>query len=150
MSQSLARLHTHIIFSTKHREHFINDDIAAPLFGYIGATCHSLECQPIEIGGWYDHVHILCAQSKKIAMMKLVQEIKVQSSQWFKQQYGGDPHFYWQLGYAAVSVNPSDSASLQHYIRNQKAHHAAQSYQDECRIYLKKQGIVIDEQYFWD
>ena len=82
--------------------------------------------------------------------MDLVQAIKISSSQWFKQQRDGDPDFYWQDGYAAISVTPQDSPKLVQYILNQKQHHETVGYQEECREYFKRQGLEFDERYFWD
>ena len=84
MSQSLAKVYVHIIFSTKHREKLITVSIKEELFSYIGGICKELECDPIIVGGHQDHIHILCVLSKKIALMKLIQEAKQSSSKWIK------------------------------------------------------------------
>ena len=59
MSQSLAKVYVHIIFSTKHREKLITVSIKEELFSYIGGICKELECNPIIVGGHQDHIHIL-------------------------------------------------------------------------------------------
>ena len=61
MSQSLAQIYLHIVFSTKHRQPLIGDDVKDELYNYMGSICKVLECHPIQIGGYYDHVHILCS-----------------------------------------------------------------------------------------
>jgi REP element-mobilizing transposase RayT len=38
----------------------------------------------IIVGGYTDHVHILCKLSKKIALMKLVEEVKSHSFKWIR------------------------------------------------------------------
>lgn len=75
MSQSLSQIYVHIIFSTKNRLPLIDDMIANELHTYLGGICMALECQPIKIGGYNDHVHILCKLSKKIALMTLLEEV---------------------------------------------------------------------------
>ena len=60
MPQSLNKIYVHIVFSTKNREHLISDDIKDDLFNYLGGICKNLECNPLQIGGYKDHVHILC------------------------------------------------------------------------------------------
>jgi putative transposase len=84
MPQSLSKVYVHITFSTKHRKHLIDDEIEASLYAYIGGICKGLECNPIKVGGYRDHVHILCLLSQKIAQMKLLEEVKKQSSKWVK------------------------------------------------------------------
>ncbi len=150
MPQSLTRIFLHIIFSTKHRHRSIDETIENELFHYLGGVCRDLECRPIQVGGYADHVHILCGLSKKITVIKLLQEVKQNSSKWIKtkgDQYTG---FHWQDGYAAVSVNPAELDAVAHYIRRQKEHHQKPSFQDECRVFFKEYGIEYDERYVWD
>ena len=80
MSQSLSRVYVHITFSTKDHQPYIDDTIEISLFEYIGGICKGLDCNPVKIGGHHDHVHILCLLSRKTAQMKLLEEIKKQSS----------------------------------------------------------------------
>jgi hypothetical protein len=80
MGQSLVKNYVHIVFSTKYRQPLIKEFIEDELYSYLGGICKRLECQPIKIGGYYDHVHILCMLSKKIALMKLLEEVKSHSS----------------------------------------------------------------------
>jgi REP element-mobilizing transposase RayT len=64
------------VFSTKKRYPFIDDNLKEKLWAYLGGICKGLECNPIQVGGYNDHVHILCLLSKKITQMKLVEEVK--------------------------------------------------------------------------
>ena len=84
MGQSLVRNCVHIIFSTKLREPLIFPPYETELHNYLGGICNNLECSTIKIGGYTDHVHILCMLSKKIALMKLLEELKRHSSKWIK------------------------------------------------------------------
>lgn len=52
MPQSLAKVCTHIVFSTKHRQPLIDEKIENELWSYMGGICNSLECLPIKIGGY--------------------------------------------------------------------------------------------------
>ncbi len=84
MPQSLSKVYVHLIFSTKHRQNRIDDTIKESLFEYLGGICRGLECNPIRVGGYKNHIHILCLLSRKITQMKLVEELKVESSKWIK------------------------------------------------------------------
>ena len=46
----------HIVFTTKFREPLIQPAFEQDLHNYPGGVCKNLECQPITIGGYYDHV----------------------------------------------------------------------------------------------
>jgi len=140
----------HIVFSTKHRQPLIHAPFEDELHAYLDGICNKLECQPIKIGGYTDHVHILCMLSKKIALMKLVEEIKSHSSKWVKTLDTSLTDFYWQDGYGAFSVNPSEIEKVITYIANQHQHHSQKSFQDEYRAILKKYKVEYDERYVWD
>ncbi|MEA3445253.1 MAG: IS200/IS605 family transposase [Bacteroidota bacterium] len=150
MPQSLVRNYMHITFSTKNRYPFITKNIADELYKYIGGICKNLECYPIQVGGHFDHVHIFCLLSQKIALMKLLEEMKSHSSSWIKTKSPELWNFYWQTGYGAFSVNPSEVDVVKDYIINQEEHHKSKTFQDEYRAFLIKYEIEYDEKYMWD
>src|SRR6187402_2078768 len=108
MPQSLAQVLLHIIFSTKHRQPLIQDDVADELHAYIGGVCKLMECIPLKVGGHYDHIHLFATLSRKVAIMDLLEEVKKRSSKWIKAKGDDYVAFYWQDGYAAFSVSPSE------------------------------------------
>ena len=116
----------------------------------MGGICNELECYPVQIGGYYDHVHILCSLSKKITVMKLLEEIKKSSSKWIKTKGDEYSGFYWQDGYGAFSVSQLELDTICEYIKNQIEHHNSQTFQEETRLLFKKYGLEFDEKYFWD
>ena len=150
MSQSLVKNYIHIVFSTKNRQPFIDHQIEKELYAYIGGICKNSECNPVMIGGYKDHVHIFCLLSRKIALMKLVEETKSHSSKWIKTKGIQYSNFYWQNGYGAFSVNPKDIDAVEKYISNQEAHHTKKSFQEEYRMFLEKYEVEYDERYVWD
>lgn len=150
MGQSLVKNYIHLVFSTKHRQPLIYPPVEAELHSYLGGICNNLECQAIKVGGYTDHVHILCMLSKKIALMKLVEEVKSHSSKWIKTKGECYENFYWQDGYGAFSVNPSEVEKVVAYIANQHAHHGKKDFQEEYRAFLKKYDTEYDERYVWD
>lgn len=150
MPQSLSKVYVHITFSTKNRKDLIDENIEARLYEYLGGTCKGLGCPPIQVGGYKNHVHILCILSKKIAQVKLLEEVKKQSSKWIKTQGERYKKFYWQDGYGIFSVNPSEIDVVIKYIQNQKEHHQKRSFKDEFRLFLKKYNVEYDERYVWD
>ncbi len=75
MGQSLVKNYIHIVFSTKYLQELIHPPVEEELHAYLGGICIKLECQPIKVGGDRDHIHILFMPRKKIALMKLVEEV---------------------------------------------------------------------------
>jgi putative transposase len=150
MGQSLVKNYIHIVFSTKHRIHMIDDAIENELYAYLGGICNNLECQVLKVGGYTNHIHILCLLSKKITLAKLMAEVKANSSRWMKTKGEKYQNFYWQDGYGAFSVRQSEVQVVSNYIANQKEHHNKRSFKDEYRDVLKEHGLEFDEKYVWD
>jgi REP element-mobilizing transposase RayT len=150
MPQSLAYNYSHIVFSTKYRYPFIDQEIEDELFQYIGGICKNLDFKPVKIGGYRDHIHILCVLSRKVTLMKFIEEIKSHSSKWMKTKGEKYKEFYWQRGYGSFSVNPSQIDVVVRYIENQAKHHQKKTFQEEYRTILKKYNVDYDERYLWD
>jgi len=150
MPQSLVKNYIHITFSTKHRYPFIDKNIREELFNYLGGICRNHECNPVIVGGYKDHIHILCMLSRKIALMKLIEELKTHSSKWIKTKGTQYKKFYWQNGYGAFSVNPLKTDIVKNYISTQEENHKKKTFKDEYLAFLKEYDVVYDERYVWD
>jgi REP element-mobilizing transposase RayT len=150
MAQSLSKVYVHITFSTKNRHPFIDNNISKELWTYIGGICKALECYPVRVGGHNDHVHVCCLLSKKITQIKLLEEIKKESSKWIKTKDEKYSKFYWQDGYGIFSVNPFEIEKVIEYIDNQYEHHKKRTFQEELLGFLKKYEVEYDERYLWD
>jgi REP element-mobilizing transposase RayT len=150
MPQSLTKVYVHIVFSTKDRYPYITDDIKDELFDYLGGICKNMECYPVRIGGYRNHIHILCILSKKTPLVKLVEETKKSSSKWIKTRGSKFAKFHWQNGYSAFSVNPAQTGIVTDYIDNQEEHHRKKTFEEECRAFFRKYSVDFDEKYVWD
>tara|TARA_R110000850_G_scaffold124161_1_gene242242 strand:+ start:633 stop:1085 length:453 start_codon:yes stop_codon:yes gene_type:complete len=150
MGQSLVKNYIHIVFSTKHRQPLIQLPVEAELHSYLGGICNKLDCQVLKVGGYTDHVHILCMLSKKITLIKLLEELKSHSSKWIKKKGEGYQNFYWQDGYGAFSINPSEVETVVNYIANQHAHHKKKSFKEEYLAFLKKYNVEFEDRFVWD
>ncbi|HRG07330.1 MAG TPA: IS200/IS605 family transposase [Cyclobacteriaceae bacterium] len=150
MGRSLVKNYLHIVFSTKNHQPLIHPPVETELHSYLGGICNNLECPVIKVGGYTDHIHILCLLSKKLMLIKLMEELKSHSSKWIKTKGTGYENFYWQDGYGAFSVNPSEVDTVINYIDKQHDHHTEKSFQEEYRAFLKKYKVDYDEKYVWD
>ncbi len=150
MGQSLVQNYVHLVFSTKHRQPFIQPPVEAELHAYLGGICKEMGCPPIKVGGYTDHVHILCMLSKKVALMDLLEKVKANSSKWIKTKGEAYENFYWQDGYGAFSVNHTEVDVVVWYIANQHEHHRKKTFEEEYRAFLHKYEVEYDERYVWD
>ena len=149
MAQSLSKLFVHIIYHIKNTSVKIRKEDKKDLYAYMGAIIKDNQSIPILINGVEDHVHILCVMSKNIALAKLVEEIKGNSSRWIKTFNPHYKNFAWQGGYGGFSVSPSLHDKTKRYIENQEEHHKKMTFQEEYLLFLKEYGIEYNEQYLW-
>jgi|SRR5690606_817925 len=150
MSQSLVQNYIHIVFSTKYREKTIHPPHEEKLHAYIAGICNNMECTVLIVGGYTDHIHILCMLSKKIALMTLVQKVKANASRWMKEQDASLSNFCWQNGYGAFSVKGSETNVVFNYIKNQHEHHKQKTFKEEYLAFLETYKMDYDERYVWD
>ena len=150
MSQSLAKIYIHLIFSTKNRERVLPEELRASLHAYMGGTLNGRGCPPIEINTEPDHAHLLFVMTRTEALSNVVGQIKKSATDWLRLQRPALANFFWQGGYGAFSVSQSAVAEVRQYIHNQRAHHSRATFQDEFRVFLKRYEIEFDERYVWD
>jgi putative transposase len=124
MPQSFASLHIHLVFSTKHREPWINAELRPRLFEIEGGIFRSEGCSLIAAGGTDDHVHLLASLSRTIAIADAVRIVKSNSSNWIHGTTTESHEFQWQTGYGAFAVSYSGLDAVKAYLMNQEAHHA--------------------------
>jgi REP element-mobilizing transposase RayT len=151
MAQSLARLWTHLIFSTKDRFPFLLDKVLRyEMHAYLAEMLRNHNCETLIVGGVEDHTHSLFALPRTHAIASVVKEVKRTSSGWIKEASRKMSKFHWQGGYAAFSVSQSNLTDVIRYIENQEEHHKRVTFQDEYRAFLNAYRIEFDERYIWD
>ena len=148
MQQSLSKVLVHLVFCTKHREPLIHQEIRPRLHAYLLGILGNLKCPSLQTGGIADHVHILFAQSRTMALSEIVEEVKKSSFKWMKSE--SVPAFQWQAGYGAFSIGESQSARVIGYIKEQEEHHRKMTFQEEFRKLLTRYRVEFDERYVWD
>jgi REP element-mobilizing transposase RayT len=150
MPQSLAKIHVHLVFSTKNRERTLQDDVRADLHAYMRGILRDLESPPLEINTEPDHAHVLFLLGRTHALSNVVGQLKRGSSVWLKTRSPGYAAFHWQNGFGAFSVSQSAVAGVRLYIRGQREHHQHATFQDEFRAFLRRHEVEYDERYVWD
>jgi putative transposase len=151
MPQSLAQVWIHLVFSTKDRRPFLqNESLRTEMFKMLTHHVKESGCISASVGGHIDHVHLLLGLSRTITIAKLVEEIKKETSKWIKSHPRGTKLFQWQAGYGVFSVSHSMLDIVDECIRSQNSHHEKRTFQDEFRLLCQKHGIEFDERYVWD
>ena len=150
MPQSLARLHIHLVFSTKNRDPIITDAVRSTLHAYMAKVLQNLGCAPVLINSVEDHAHLLFDLARTVSISQVVEDVKKSSSKWIKNQSSEFASFAWQAGYGAFAVSESNLESVRQYISNQREHHQKKTFQEEYRAFLLRHNIAFDERYVWD
>ena len=150
MPQSLSKVIIHIIFSTKDREAWLDSGVRPRMHAYLATVCRGLGAELVRVGGVTDHVHIVTTLPRTLSQAQLVEQIKKTSSKWIKTIGASQRGFFWQRGYGAFSVSPSQLEAVLEYVDTQHEHHRTRTFQEEYRELLHKHGIDFDERYVWD
>ena len=150
MPQSLARVHLHLVFSTKLREPFLLDAFRDELHAFMAAILKHAGCPVSAMNSVEDNIHILFELSRTMAMSRIVEEVKTTSSKWIKARGDAFGGFAWQKGYGVFAVSASNLVAVRNYIAAQREHHGRRSFQDEYRMMLERNRVAFDERYVWD
>jgi putative transposase len=149
MAGTYTQLFYHLVFSTKNRHQFINEQIERDLYKYVAGIFRNLDAACIEINGMPDHVHVLALLPPKIAVSDALRDVKANSSRWVHDNRLQLADFAWQDGFAAFTVSKSQVESVRQYIREQKSHHRTSDFKSELIALLDKHGVEYDERYLW-
>ncbi len=150
MPQSLSKVILHIIFSTKERQPWLDSDVRPRMHRYLATICRDLGVDFVQVGGFSDHVHIVTTLPRTLSQAQLIEQMKKTSSKWIKALDARYRGFFWQRGYGAFSVSPSQLEAVLRYVDTQQEHHRTRTFQEEYRELLRKHGVDFDERYVWD
>jgi REP element-mobilizing transposase RayT len=144
---SFTQLLYHIVFSTKDRNPVMVSANREELFKYIWGILKNKNCLLYRINGVEDHIHILTHIHQSLAVADVIKDIKVASSIMIKEKALFPGFAGWQVGYGCFTVSLRGKEAVIKYIKNQEAHHAKVSFQDEYRALLHENGVTFDDRY---
>lgn len=150
MAHTYSNLLTHVVFSTKDRQPFIDASLKPDLLAYVGGIVRELKGEEMTAKTMPDHIHLLLWLPPTVAVADVLRVVKTNSSRWVHQTRSGHRGFAWQTGYGAFSTSQSNAAVVAKYVRDQETHHRRISFQEEFIALLKKHKIAYDEHYLWD
>ena len=150
MPQSLSKVLVHVIFSTKDREPWLGSEVRPRMHAYLATVCRELGAEFVYVGGVANHVHIVTTLPRTVSQAQLIEKIKKASSKWIKALDARYRGFFWQRGYGAFSVSPSELDAVLQYIERQQEHHRTRTFQEEYSELLRRHGVDFDERYVWD
>jgi REP element-mobilizing transposase RayT len=150
MPGTYTQLLFHIVFSTKHREPTITQDIAERLYPYMGGIVRAENGALLKVGGVEDHVHLYLRWRADAALSDLMRTVKSRSTKWVHQSFPQSAGFAWQVGYAAFTVSKSQEDAVKAYLDDQREHHNKEDFRSELLRLLQVHGVEYDERYIFD
>ncbi len=150
MANTYSSLFYHIVFSTKHRQNFISQEIENRVWAYIGGIARKHKLTAIRVGDIENHIHALIMSPPIFAPSQIAQWLKGDSSKWIHTEFLDLKRFAWQDGYGAFSVSKSKVSDVVEYIKNQREHHGQESFEDEYVKLMKYHEVEYDERYLFD
>jgi len=145
MSDTYTKLQYHLVFSTKQRAALIQPPLRDELYAYLGGILRGQGGILLAIGGMPDHVHLLAGIRPDMALAKMLQLLKANSSKWMNESTDRPGQFAWQAGYGAFSVSESKVPAVRTYILGQEEHHRTTSYEEEFQTLLRRHGLSNNE-----
>ena len=150
MANTYSSLFYHIVFSTKHRQNYIDKAIEERVWAYIGGIARTHNMTALQVGGIENHAHALVMARPVHSPSQIAQHLKGESSKWLRSEFSNLRLFSWQDGFGAFSVSKSAVSGVIDYIRQQREHHEQESFEVEYERLMKLHGVEYDPQYLLD
>lgn len=137
-----------IVFGSKNYTFFLRKSNQEKLFNYIAGILWNKNCRPYRVGGYGNHIHIICDLHPSVTLSALVKDIKKASHEMMKHDKSSFSLFPgWQVGYGAFTYSQSSKENLIKYVSNQESHHRKKPFKEELMALCKDHGVEYNEQY---
>ena len=150
MAGSFTQIYIQIVFAVRNRRCLISSSWEADLYKYITGIIQSKGQKVIEINGMPDHIHIFIGMKPTCCLSDLIREIKKSSNTYINTRRLSSSTFHWQSGFGAFSYNHSQISNVANYVKNQKEHHARQTFRKEYINLLVSLEIEHKREYLFD
>ena len=150
MANTFSQIYIQTVFAVSNRQSLIKPEFKEELYKYVSGIVKNQGQKLIAINGVADHVHILIGLRPAMALADLVQEIKVDSTNFINKKRWVRGRFSWQEGHGAFSYGHSQLDTIIRYIQNQEKHHSRRTFRAEYLTLLRKFDIAFKEKYVFE
>ncbi|MDE5838754.1 MAG: IS200/IS605 family transposase [Paramuribaculum sp.] len=142
----MSKVHAiyHIVFSTRHRESTLPDNLLEDVYRFIWALLRERGCALYRIGGIGNHIHLLINLPANARLSDIVRDIKANTSGWLNRDERFPNFCGWNKEYFAMTVSPRHKQAVVEYISNQKQHHTGRSLDNEIIQLYGEAGFEYD------
>ena len=121
---SVTRLCVHLIFTTKYRRKVMSPEILQEIKESLSQAAQKIGCQPVEINGEADHVHLLVLFPTTLSISSIVNTLKAVSSRMIRSKHpdilrGGKTGLFWSRSYFAATAGGVTLDVLKQYVEKQ-------------------------------
>lgn len=117
------RLHYHLIWAKFERQPLLTIEREKVFYRVLYEKAKELDIFIHAAGNVDDHVHVVVSIPPKLAVARVVKNIKGTSAFAINHMPGSDGQFQWQEGYGALSISEISLETVKAYASEQKAHH---------------------------
>jgi REP element-mobilizing transposase RayT len=135
---AFTRMRYHIIFATKGRKRWIDEEIESFLYQIICRQFRLNDGAVVTLGGVEDHVHVVAGIHPTVAVTDVVQAVKRDSSKAVRRNFKHRRSFKWQVSFGGFTACPNDMKELIDYVDNQKEHHKNETLIQKYELLLDK------------
>ena len=126
----------HIVWGTKYRKKILKDDIAHRLREIIRQICSTEKVDILKGAIGADHVHLMLSIPPYIAVSRIVQHLKGESSRKLQMEFPQlQKHFWgqhlWAIGYFSATTGTVTDQVVRKYIEEQ-----GKNEEDEDKTFL--------------
>ena len=120
------RLHYHLVWSTRGREHLIDDQVESVIRQSLLGTGNRLELIVHAIGAMPDHIHVAVSIPPKRSVSDVIRAFKGASIRHINQEgHANVSEFRWQSEYGALSFSDRGPGEVISRVEHQRERHAA-------------------------
>ncbi|MDY7094141.1 MAG: IS200/IS605 family transposase [Acidobacteriota bacterium] len=119
------QLHYHLVWTTLNREPWIQPEVEEAVHRFLWEKALELDARVFAVNGTADHVHMVVSIPPKIAVARLVGQVKASSSARINRAPWMAHRFRWQSEYGAFTIGRKQLNKVVEYVKRQKQHHAA-------------------------
>jgi REP element-mobilizing transposase RayT len=149
MANTYSQIHIQAVFAVQNRKSLISKRWNEELYRYITGIIQNYDHKVLQINGMHDHIHILFGMRPTQSLSDLMKSVKQDSSKWINEKGLVRGRFSWQAGYGAFSYSKSELPNVISYIKNQEAHHKAETFLNEYTRLLELYEVKYDQHYLF-
>jgi len=138
---AFVKVWLHCVWGTKNRTPYFTTQNKDLIFSHILENAKAKDIHIDSINGGKEHVHCTISLGIDQTVMKVLQMIKGESSNWINKNKLVKGKFEWADEYYAVSVSESLLPKVREYIKNQEEHHRHKTWDEECEDFMAKYGF---------